>query len=197
VLSDDELLAVWTAAEQDKGFGPYLRFILLTATRRNEAAGLQRSELSPDGTVWVIPGARYKSKRDTVIPLSRAAQKIVAAQPVLGDFVFSVDGSRALGNFGDRKARFDVASGISGYTLHDLRRTARTLLSRAGISPDIAEQCLGHALVGMRGTYDRFQYIDEKRHAFETLAALIERIVRPPKAKVADMAAERRRRRRS
>jgi len=55
-----------------------------------------------------------------------------------------------------------------------------TLLSRAGIRPDIAEMCLGHAPNGIRGTYDRFQYLDEKASAFEALAALIERIVHPP-----------------
>jgi hypothetical protein len=53
-------------------------------------------------------------------------------------------------------------------------------LSRAGISADIAERCLGHALTGVRATYDRFAYLDQKRQAFEALAALIERIVRPP-----------------
>jgi hypothetical protein len=54
------------------------------------------------------------------------------------------------------------------------------LLSRAGISADIAERCLGHALGGIRGTYDRHEYQAEKRHAFEALAAQIENIVRPP-----------------
>ena len=74
------------AAEQDKGpFGPFVRFVLLTATRRGEAAGLRRSELSDGGTVWTIPAARYKSGKDTLIPLSAAAQKIIAAKPVLGD----------------------------------------------------------------------------------------------------------------
>ena len=53
-------------------------------------------------------------------------------------------------------------------------------MSRAGISADIAEMCLGHALGGVRGTYDRFEYLDEKRAAFEGLALQIERIVRPP-----------------
>jgi hypothetical protein len=54
----------------------------------------------------------------------------------------------------------------------------------------------GHALGGVRGTYDRFAYIDEKRKAFEALAALIERIVHRPKTAVADLASARRKRRR-
>ena len=65
------------------------------------------------------------------------------------------------------------------WTLHDLRRTARSLMSRAGVPSDHAERCLGHVLLGIRGTYDRHEYLNEKRHAFEALAALIQRIVNP------------------
>ena len=105
-----------------------MRFLLLTATRRGEAAGLRRSELSADGKVWTIPAARYKSKRDMLIPLSAAAQKIIAAMPDRGDYVFTADGSHALGGFDDRKKAFDKACGVTDWRLHDLRRTARTLL---------------------------------------------------------------------
>jgi hypothetical protein len=73
----------------------------------------------------------------------------------------------------------DKASGVKGWTLHDLRRTARSLMSRAGISSDHAERCLGHVIGGVRGVYDRHEFHAEKRHAFEALAALIERIVNP------------------
>jgi integrase len=185
ILSDDELRRVWLAAEQDKGpFGPFVRFVLLTAARRGEAAGLRRSELSDNGATWTIAGARYKSGKDTVIPLSAAAQQIIAAQPVLGDFVFSADGSRPLVGFDDRKKELDKVCGVRDYVLHDLRRTSRTLLSRAGISADTAERCLGHSLTGVRATYDRFEYFDQKREAFEALGALVTRIVHPPEGAV-------------
>jgi integrase len=213
VLTDDELRRLWTAAETyPNPWGGYLRFTLLTACRRSESAGLRRGELSDDGREWTIPWQRYKTgykkKRDVLIPLSKAAQQIIAAQPVLGgDYVFSADGTRPLGGFDKRKTDFDKVSGISDYRLHDLRRTARTLLSRAkvetkteegkkisvSVSPDIAERCLGHAITGVRGVYDRFEYVDQKRDAFEALAQIVERIVRP--APVADMEAERRKRR--
>jgi integrase len=181
VLTDEELRKLWTAAEIYPGpFGAYLCFTMLTATRRGESAGLRRGELSDDGRTWIIPGARYKSKHDTLIPLSETAQKIIAAQPVLGEFVFSADGSRPLGGFDKRKAEFDKVAGVHDYRLHDLRRSSRTLLSRAGIPTDIAERALGHAKAGVRATYDRFEYAAEKRNAFERLAQMIEHIVRPP-----------------
>jgi integrase len=171
-------------------FGDLLRFLLVTATRRNEAAGLRRSELSPDGKTWILPAARCKNKHDVTIPLSVAAQRVIAARPKLagGDHVFSVTGARPFSNFAHAKAAFDEACGVTGWTIHDLRRSARTLLSRCGIAVDVAEQCLGHSLGGIRGTYDRHDYAYEKRHAFEELAALVERLVRPPSNTVVPIA---------
>jgi hypothetical protein len=94
--------------------------------------------------------------------------------------VFTLNGKRPLGGLGSHKALFDKACGIGGWTIHDLRRTARTLLTRAGIAPDHAERCLGHVIGGVRGIYDRHQFYDEKRRAFEALATLVERIANPP-----------------
>jgi len=196
ILSDPELRRLWaTAGTYPQPFGPFLQFLLLTGARRSEAAGLRRSELSEDGHLWIIPAARSKIKRDVLLPLSRAAERIIGAQPP-GDFVFGVDGSRPFGGFDRRKKDFDAKIGFSDYVLHDLRRTARTLLSRAGVAADIAEMCLGHVLTGVRGTYDLYQYRPEKTAAFEALVALIERIVHPPEAAVADITLERGKRRR-
>jgi integrase len=195
VPTDVELRAILLAAERDPLFGPYLRFTLLTATRRGESAGLRRSELSPDGRTWTIPGSRYKNKRDTLVPLSAEAQAIIASMPVRGDFVFSAGGAYPLDDFADRKRAFDDASGVRGWVIHDLRRAARTLLSRAGVNADIAERCLGHSLTGVRRTYDRHEYETEKRHAFEALAALVERIVRPPSETVVPIGSAKARRR--
>jgi integrase len=65
------------------------------------------------------------------------------------------------------------------WTFHDLRRTARSLLSRAGIANDIAERVLGHVIPGVRGVYDRYEYRDEKKDALERLGAMVERILLP------------------
>lgn len=81
--------------------------------------------------------------------------------------------------FSKLKERLDDACSVKDWTLHDLRRTARSLLSRAGVVSDIAEICLGHVLTGVRGTYDRHEYHAEKKQAFEALAAQVARIVDP------------------
>jgi integrase len=176
VLSDDELRSIWRTADGSI-FGSYLRFLLLTAARRNEAAKMERGELS--GTDWTLPAARNKTNQDLIRPLSTPAQAIIAALPNNGKFVFTRRGRAALGSFGILKEEIDRASGITGWTLHDLRRTARSLMSRAGVPSDHAERCLGHVIGGVRGTYDRHEYHEEKRLAFEALAGLIAEIVDP------------------
>jgi integrase len=191
VLSDDELKAVWWAAGASRSaFGYLVQFLLLTATRRTEAAGIRRSELVSDE--WIIPQERYKTGLELVIPLSSAAQAVLASVPKIGTsgFVFTTDGKRPIGGFSKFKRKFDAKAlaelrkdnpdaELPRWTLHDLRRTARSLMSRAGVPSDHAERCLGHVLPGIRGTYDRHEYLNEKRYAFEALAALIDRIVNP------------------
>jgi integrase len=185
ILTDDELRTIWRASKSDEGpFGALVRFLLLTGARRTEAAGLQRDEVDSAGT-WTLPEGRNKSKVELVRPLSKAAGVILDQQPHLGPFVFTCTGRRPLTGISEFKQELDAACGVTGWTLHDLRRTARSLMSRAGVSVDHAERCLGHVIGGVRGTYDRHQYQKEMLAAYEALAALIERIVHPQENVVA------------
>jgi integrase len=192
VLTDDELRAVWLAAEASHtAFSSLVQFLLLTATRRNEAARMRRGEVADDD--WIVPSERYKTGLELVIPLSPAAQDVLAALPRIGKsaFVFTTDGKRPLRGFSQLKRAFDAkvlaelrkqdpeAKALPNWTLHDLRRTARSLMSRAGVLSDHAERCLGHVIGGVRATYDQHAYYKEKKHAFAELASLIERIVNP------------------
>jgi integrase len=171
ILSDDELRAVWHASDQP--FGRMVRFILLTAARRNEAAELRLEEV--DGLVWTLPAARNKVGVELVRPLTEAAM----AQLGEGEWAFSVSGRRPLASFTRLKAEHDRQSGVSGYVIHDLRRTSRSLMSRAGVSADVAERVLGHVIGGVRGVYDRHSFYQEKKIALEKLASLIDQLVNP------------------
>src|SRR5262249_10893413 len=176
ILNDDELRAVWKAAEHQHPFCTLIRFLLFTAARRAEAAGMRWGEI--EGTDWVLPAARNKTLCELVRPLSKATQALLASVPRFHDcdFVFT-HGRRDFSNFSTAKAAFDEGCGVTGWTLHDLRRTARSLMSRAGVNADIAERCLGHVIPGGRGVYDRDAYHAEMLHAYEALAAQIARIV--------------------
>jgi integrase len=181
ILTDDELRAVWTTAEKYPGpWGQFVRFLLLTAARRTEVAGMTWDEIH--GDVWAISPARYKTGAAVTLPLSNAAMKALAEVPKIEgcDHPFSTDGRHPISGFSTFKLRFDLECGVRAWRLHDLRRTARSLLSRAGVDPDLAERCLGHAITGVRGVYDRHRYLEEMRRAFELLASQIDRIVNPP-----------------
>jgi integrase len=193
-LTDHELRTIWRTACQLQGpFPAYLRFLLLTGARRAEASEMTWEEVSSNGD-WLLPASRNKVKRDLVRPLSKEARDLLAAQPrIVGcEFIFSGDGKRPIAAYSRFKRKFDdavlaelrkqdpKAEPLANWTLHDLRRTARTLLTRAGVSPHHAERCLGHVLSGVEGVYDRHKYHPEMQKAFEALAAQIERIVNPP-----------------
>lgn len=183
VLSDDELRKLWTATEPSltapNPFHALVRFLLLTGARRDEARELPWSEIV--GGNWLLPAARNKVGEDLVRPLSKAAQDILSGLPVIegGSLVFSNDGRRPM-SLTAPFARLSATIGVTDWRLHDVRRTTRTLLSRAGVAPDHAERCLGHKISGVRHVYDQHKYHAEMATAYEALAAQIERIVNPP-----------------
>ena len=84
--------------------------------------------------------------------------------------------------------RGDKLKPMPEWRLHDLRRTARSLMSRAGVPTDIAEMVLGHKLTGVRGVYDRHSYAAEKREALEKLAGLVAMILNPPTGNMVQIA---------
>lgn len=195
ILADDEIRDVWaaldTAPDLPTCYARYVRSLLLTATRRNEAAGMNSAELDRD--LWTIPGARYKNKLDHVVPLTPQAKALIGGKPedFKGNawFIFSTTGGKlAFSGFSKAKRALDTEIAkrrkaeerdpMPNWTLHDLRRTARSLMSRAKVPADHAERALGHVIGGVRETYDRYEYLDEKRAAFAALAGLVDRIVR-------------------
>jgi integrase len=200
VLSDEEIRMIWPLLAEAGTFGALVKMLLLTAQRRDEVARMSHKEIGKDG-IWTIPAERYKTKRPNHVPLSRAALKLIEEQPKLDgcDFVFPSRVKTPYSGFGKSKAALDKAAltamkkqankaakvePIPNWTLHDLRRTAKTLMARAGIRPDISERVLGHVIAGVEGTYDRHSYAEEKRDALEKLAAIIERIVNPTPSSV-------------
>lgn len=174
VLTDDELRAIWPSC--NGVFGAIVKLLLLTGQRRNEVSEMTWREV--DGDVWVIPAERYKTGRLHAVPLSPAALAVVEARPKQADFVFTA-GRRPFTSMSHAKHELDTAAGVTGWRLHDLRRTAKVLMVRAGVRPDISERVLGHVIAGAEGVYDRHSYLVEKRDALERLAGMVDRIVNP------------------
>jgi integrase len=203
VLSDEEIRTIWPALAEAGTFGALVKMLLLTAQRRDEAAQISRKEIGED-RIWTIPAERYKTKRLNHVPLSTAALAIIEAQPKIDgcDYVFPSRANTPFCSFSKSKAALDKAvlvamkkeakngakvEALPNWTLHDLRRTAKTLMVRAGVRPDISERVLGHVIAGVEGTYDRHSYADEKRDALEKLAATVQRILNPLPSNIATL----------
>jgi integrase len=179
ILNDDELRAVWKAASENGTFGAFLRVLLLTGQRRDKVVKMKWADVV-DG-VWTIPAEAREKGNAVELVLPPMAIDIIKAQPrfASNEYVFAGRGTAHLYSYSKSKREFDAKVKIEHWQLHDLRRTARSLMSRAGVRPDIAERVLGHAITGVEGVYDRHSYREEKAHALRALAGLIENILRP------------------
>ena len=179
-LNDDEIRAVWKAAEDCGSFGAIVKVALLTAQRRDKIATMKRSDMA-DG-IWTIAADEREKGTAGKIKLPSLALDIVEAQPQIAGnpYVFAARGKGPFNSWAQRKKELDKKlPGIPAWVVHDLRRTARSLMARADVRPDIAERVLGHAIPGVEGVYDRHQYADQKTDALNRLAALIEKINQP------------------
>jgi integrase len=179
ILSDEELRRVWKAAgAAGYAFGDFVKVAILTGQRPGEVSGMRRDELHGDR--WILPSERVKNKKSHSVPLSWQVVGIIAGAPQISpEFVFSY-GATPLRGFHHAKRVVDRASGVSGWTLHDLRRTCASGLAKLGVSIAVIEQILNHrggSLAGVAGVYIRHQFETEKREALQQWADYIDRLV--------------------
>jgi integrase len=206
VLTDDELRAFWGATEKyDYPYGPLYRLLLLTGLRLGEACGARWSEFDLAKKQWTVPASRMKKTKDGakpfMVPLTDAILELLEALPRFnsGDALFSNNhGKRPLkvANFSDPKERLDElmvvglgAAALPSFVNHDIRRTVRTHLSALKIGEEVREAVLAHVRPGIKGTYDLYEYLDEKREALTLWNARLRSIVEPPTANVVPLAA--------
>jgi integrase len=196
-LTDDEIFAYWHAAgELGYPYGDYFQLLLLTAMRRNELSDAKRPEFDWDQALYLLPSANFKGQRKQVQPLGSEAFRLLQALPVFKTnpkgYLFSTTyGATAINCFGymkgvaleNRMLRIlrektgDPEAEIEQWGLHDLRRTCRTRLSMLGVDYVVAELCLEHKLRGMHAVYDRYQFVKERRAAFDLYARHVLSIV--------------------
>jgi integrase len=174
VLADDEIRAIWNAATGS--YGRLVKFLLLTAQRREKVAAMQWDDLH--GNVWVIPTEEREKGNAGELMLPPMAMEVLGERTE--GLIFPGKGGKQISGWSKYKAKLDRDSGVTDWVLHDLRRTSRSLMSRAGVRPDHAERVLGHAIPGVEGVYDRHVYFDEKAETLRRLAGLLELILNPP-----------------
>jgi integrase len=190
VLRDEELRAIWDAAEgMGYPYGPCIRLLILTGQRENEVAGMGWSEVDLAKRLWTIPAWRMKGKREQTraheVPLAPSAIEILANLPrFAGNCVFSTtSGEKPINGFGKAKIRIDKLSGVTDWVFHDLRRTMRTHLSALPVQDLVRELVIAHAKPGLHQVYDLHAYQDEKRECLELWQRRLLSIVAPPEGK--------------
>ncbi|MCZ6734962.1 MAG: tyrosine-type recombinase/integrase [Planctomycetota bacterium] len=181
VLTDTELRPLLRACD-DIGypFGSFTKLLLLTGQRRREVAEMTWSEVDVDAGTWTLAGERVKNGRPHVVHLNRQAVRLLSGVPRVegSDWVFTTTGKGPIKGFSKAKAQLDANSGITGWTLHDIRRTFATILTeRLGVSPVVTDRILNHVQGSVRGVaavYQRGQYLEDRRAALEAMGDYIE-----------------------
>jgi integrase len=171
VLDDDELAQVILAARKMGGpYGGIVELLALTGQRREEVAGLQWEELDLARRVWTIPKSRTKNAKAHVIHLSEQSIAVLARLDQPGSYVFSLLGTKPFQEFSRAKRRLDQLSGVTGWRLHDLRRTCVSGMARLGIAPHVADKILNHqsgTISGVAAVYQRHEFLTERQEALE------------------------------
>ena len=183
-LTVPEIKRLWAALDAHEGVTEpvalALKLLLLTGQRRGSLAMAEWSEFAADR--WEIPAAHSKTDTAHGVPLSPLAQELVGRlRNLTGMAAWILPNPRLLGPI--RPAALTRALGrlrTSDYTVHDLRRTAATLMGEAGVSRFVIARVLGHVDSSMTGIYDRHAYAAEKRRALETLARKVGEIIGQP-----------------
>ncbi|MBU2583100.1 MAG: site-specific integrase [Alphaproteobacteria bacterium] len=174
VLDDNELAAVLRAADETEyPFGTIVRLLVLTGQRRSEVGSMRWQDLDLARGVWTIPPEANKSGREHAVPLIATAVDLIEAVPRLSQthvFPSLRSPERCFSGYSKCKARLDADAGVTGWTLHDLRRTVATGLASLQVPPHVVEKLLNHTsgtFSGVAGVYNRFAYQNEMRAALE------------------------------
>ena len=156
ILMDAELKKVWNAAGDDT-FGTIVKLLILTGQRVGEVSKL--SPVMRSTSAITLPSWLTKNGREHTFPIGTTTRDLLAAVPF-----------GTLPNFARHKAQLDKASGVSGWVLHDLRRTFASGLAALGVPIPVVEKLLNHVsgtFSGIVGVYHRYDYAKEMREAVE------------------------------
>jgi integrase len=148
VLSDDELRKVWQALGDDT-YSVIVKLLILTGQRLREVAYIEQNWI--DAGYLTIPAEHTKNGREHRIKVPDLALPLLArVRPFKG--------------WSKAKARLDRLSGVTGYRIHDLRRTYSTTMQRLGVRLEVTEKLLNHVSgtqAGIVGVYQKYDWQSE------------------------------------
>lgn len=189
VLSREELTQLFAAMKLAKGFSIEndltIRLLLLLCVRKMELCAAPWKEFDLEEAVWHLPKERTKTGLDIDIPLPPLAISwlkqlkelaphsswILPARKMQHRMVPHIHEGTVGTALGKVKPHMPM---VSPFTVHDLRRTARTHLAELGVDPVVAERCLNHRIKGVEGIYNRYDYFNERKDALNKWAFLLD-----------------------
>jgi integrase len=187
VLTDPELKLIWqatdTAEDLPQHFRTIVKLLILTGQRRGEIAALRSDYISND--TICLPATLTKNGREHSFPIGACsaatlAKHLKTTAPTCGltsssatstaSLLFPARGkpSTPFNGWSKSKAALDKLSGVSDWTLHDLRRTFATNLAQMGTAPHVIERLLNHitgTVSGVAAVYNRASYMEEMKTA--------------------------------
>jgi integrase len=164
-LTDTEIGQLWATV---RSMGPltcdFIRLLLLTGQRSSEVRKITWGEINLEDRLWTIPGTRYKTGVDHVVPLSQTVVDILCRRWTAGAKGYVLANGRTGRPFNGaasamRRLRKHLGASAD-FTPHDLRRTVRTGLAKLGVSDLTAEMVIGHQLQGIQRVYDRHDRLE-------------------------------------
>jgi integrase len=167
-LPDNQIKTLWAIAPALGAFGGLLRLAMLTAMRRKELSGLKWSDVLADKIVIEAKDAKTGARHE--VPLTAAMRAVLTAQPrTTSPLVFPGRGNMRMAGWSKSVPRARAKSGVD-FKLHDLRRTVRTLMSRLGVSEEVAELAIGHVRRGLISLYNKDDSWAARVDAFERVS---------------------------
>lgn len=163
-----------------------VKFVLLTLVRKSEFIHATWDEIDFKNRQWVIPKGRMKGRKEHVIYLSDQAMDILTGMKVCAmgsDYLmpgrYDIKkplSNAALNNVIDGTVKRINEKGIEfePVTVHDLRRTASTLLHEVGYNSDWIEKCLAHVQNGVRAVYNKAEYAEQRRKMLQEWADMVD-----------------------
>ena len=167
-----------------------IKFMLLTLVRKSEFIGATWEEVNFETEVWAIPKERMKAGRPHNVYLSQQALDVLIAFKTCfgassylhpGRYETTVPISAAtLNRVIDATVALirDRGEEFESFTVHDLRRTASTLLHELGFNSDWIEKCLAHEQRGVRAVYNKAEYAEQRRAMLQAWADRLDDWVR-------------------
>jgi integrase len=175
VLDDQELAQVILAARKlGESYAGIVELLALTGQRREEVARLSWEELDLEQRIWTLPRSRTKNAKAHVVHLSEQSIDVLKRAHRQGPLVFSPLGTKPFQEFSRAKSVLDQLSGVSGWRLHDLRRTCVSGMARLGIAPHVADKILNHqagTISGVAAVYQRHEFLAEREAALDLWGA--------------------------